>query len=133
MTEPMELAAEFDKLTGEKRTLEAEVATRKRRLDELGPQLLQLIEDGKLPPKFTAPSGRTIFLRRQLWARAKDGNWEQAIEALRQCGLDEYIQTNFSVQSVSAYVRDHDREGVPLPTPLAEALDVSEKFEVRAS
>jgi hypothetical protein len=75
--------------------------------------------------------GLTIYIHRQLWASAKDGNYEQACEALRKCGMGEYVQERFNTNSLSAFVRESERNQESLPKDLADAITVAEKFSLR--
>ena len=45
--------------------------------------------------------------------------------------LGDYVEETFNTNSLSAYVRELDREGKPLSTALAAVLDVSEVFKLR--
>lgn len=78
-----------------------------------------------------ATDGRTVYLQRQLWARAKDGNRVAVTEALVTVGLDDLVQPGFNVNQLSAYVRELDAAGEVVPPALADVIDVTETFALR--
>lgn len=131
MEELMQMAKQFVGHSRRKTELEAELSDVKKKMGELEPVLLTAIEEEKFPES-SRVDGMTVFLRRQVWASAKDGDYEAACEALRAAGLEEYVNTRFNVQSVSAYVRDLEREEIPLDPRLVAALNITEKFSVQA-
>lgn len=51
-------------------------------------------------------NGRTIYLRKQIWASVRDGNKRRACDVLRAEGLDELIEESFNTGTLSAYVRE---------------------------
>lgn len=131
MEEPMEMAKQFVALAKEKRDLEARLDHVKKGMKDLQPLLLAAIEEGRFPES-SRVDGTTVFLRKQTWASAKDGNYEAACAALIECGLEGYVNTRFNTNSVSAYVRDLEKEEIPIDPRLAEVLNITEKFEVQA-
>ena len=78
-----------------------------------------------------ATDGRLVFLHRQLWARAKDGDKDAVIHALEESGLTEFITTTFNTNTISGYVREQSKLDVPLPESLAASLQVDEVFQLR--
>ena len=78
-----------------------------------------------------ATDGRLVFLHRQLWARAKDGDKEAVIHALEESGLTEFITVGFNTNTISGYVREQSKLDVPLPESLAASLQVDEVFQLR--
>ena len=75
---------------------------------------------------------RTVYLHRQLWARPRDGDYASAVEALREVGLDEYVEEKFNVHSLSAVVREWDRNDEEVPEELAKSLEITEDIKVRS-
>lgn len=75
--------------------------------------------------------GKTIFIERRLWASAKNGDKQALCKALKRARLSEFVQETFNSQSLSALVREWDREGRPIPPSLREVLEVSEVFKLR--
>lgn len=116
-------------LTQRKRAAEGEVDELKRELARLESKLLEDFERAGVDSMRI--DGMTVYPHRQLFANARDGDKERAVEALRACGLDDYVKEQFNTQSLSAYVRELDELEEPLPEPLAEALDVYTKYTLR--
>jgi len=72
-----------------------------------------------------------VYVERKLWAKAKDGDKPAVCKALKRCRLGDYVEETFNTNSLSAYVRELDREGKPLSPALASVLDVSEVFKTQ--
>lgn len=119
----------YVELTKRKRQTEEDLDGLKKELARLEGQLLEDFERAGVDSMRI--DGMTVYPHRQLFANARDGDKERAVEALRACGLDDYVKEQFNTQSLSAYVRELDELEEPLPQPLAEALDVHEKYTLR--
>jgi hypothetical protein len=72
--------------------------------------------------------GRTVYLRRQLWAGAPDK--AAAHEALIAAGLGEYATKGFNTNSVSALYREWERDGIAPPPELAGVITTGERFSI---
>lgn len=142
--EPMQVAREFQEKCRELKDAEAEVARIKEDIKPLHAQMLDLIENEKLPQSFRGPLGGNIHQSSQLWASPKDGNHARLAEVLESLGLTEYLPKTVNSQSISAYVREFrdemgniviaENEGDPgLPKALADVLNMTEKFAVKAN
>lgn len=125
-----ELLKEFVDLQKLKADLDAELESCKKRLAEIEPILLDQFSQNSTS-KVTA-HGRTVYVHRQLWAKAKDGDKQAVIEALRASSLTQYVSETFNTNSLSAYVRELEAQGVPLPEPLAATIETSEVFSLRS-
>lgn len=66
--------------------------------------------------------GLTIYPQRQVYASAP-------IEAVKAAGLDELIGVN--TQSFSAWYREHELTGEPLPAALQDCIRVTERTTLR--
>lgn len=119
----------YVELTKRKRQAEGELDELKKELSRLETKLLEDFERAGVDSMRI--DGMTVYPHRQLFANARDGDKERAVEALRACGLDDYVKEQFNTQSLSAYVRELDELEEPLPPPLAEALDIHEKYTLR--
>jgi len=73
--------------------------------------------------------GRTVYMKRQLWARRPAGvaPADQAQAALA-AGLDYLVEPKVSTQGLSAYVRDMERADEALPPELDGFVRVDEVF-----
>lgn len=119
------------------------LALAEKDLKPLQEQMLQLIEDGKLPTSFKFGNG-TIYTQSQLWASPKDGNHARLTDVLKSLGLVEYLPQTVNSQSMSGFVREFRNdlgevvvqdEDHPdgLPKELAEVLNISERTSLKAS
>jgi hypothetical protein len=119
----------FVALDERRHQLEAEVDTIKAEATELEGRLLPQFEQSGT--ERIAIDGRTVYVERKLWAKAKGGNKAAVCKALKRAHLGDYVEQTFNSNSLSAYVRELDREERPLPPSLREVLEVSEVFKLR--
>jgi hypothetical protein len=120
----------FVALEERRRDLETEVDRIKAEAAALEQQLLPEFEQSGM--ERVSIDGRTVYVERKLWAKAKDGgNKAAACQVLRACGLDDYVEETFNTNSLSAFVRELDREGKPLTPSLAAVLEINEIFKLR--
>jgi len=119
----------FVALEERRKQLEAEVETIKAESSELEVRLLPQFEQSGT--ERIAIDGRTVYVERKLWAKAKDGDKPSVCKALKRCRLGDYVEETFNTNSLSAYVRELDREGKQLSPALAMVLDISEVFKLR--
>ena len=131
-----ELCDRFAELAAQRSDLEEQVSTVKKLQEELKQDILQRMQETGISRLRSERHERTIYLRRQLWAGAKDGEKEKAVQALRAAGLEEMVFETFSTQTLTRYVRDlaaeQDRDLPDLPPELAEGIQLTEKFDIRA-
>lgn len=115
-----------------------EATARKRKLES---ELIEIFQDTGTQ-KVTA-NGRTAYLHRTLYARAKNGK-ASVIEALREAGLGDYINDDYNASRLAGYVREveknlTDGKGgadpadiiAALPEPLREVVAVGETYAIR--
>lgn len=126
-----DVVARYVELTQRRKALEAEADDVKKQLIAIESELLDAFAETGVSS--IRAGGGTISLRRELWAGCKDGDYERACRALRAAGLDEFVQPRFNASQLSAYVRELDREGAPLPSSFAGAINVSEVFKLRVT
>jgi hypothetical protein len=112
-----------------RRQLETEIDAVKAEAAELEQRLLPQFEQSGV--ERLSIDGRTIYLERKLWAKARDGDKAAVCCALKRARLGDYVEETFNTNSLSAYVRELDREGRPLPPSLETVLDISEVFHLR--
>ena len=131
-----QLCDSFAELAVERSEHESNLDTVKGKMDELSKLILQRMQETGISRLRSSKHERTIFLRRQLWAKAKEGDKEAAMGALREAGLGDMIYETFNTNTLSKYIRDLANEqeaDLPtLPPELAVGVEVSEKFDVRA-
>lgn len=119
----------FVALEERRRQLEAEVDTIKAETADLESRLLPQFEQAGYEK--ISIDGRTVYIERKLWAKAKNGDKSAVCKALKRCRLGDYVEETFNTNSLSAYVRELDREERPLSPSLAAVLEVSEVFKLR--
>ncbi len=134
---------EFVKLEQEKADIKLRLKNIETRLGELDESLTkQFLEDGI---QSTRIDGRTVYLHRDLFASAKDGDKESVVTALKACNLGQYVKEDYNANSLKAYVREMVREAEEqariegrviedpakaLPEHLAVTLNISTVFSV---
>ena len=109
--------------------LEAQVEAIKKETAELETLLLPQFEQEAI--ERISIDGRTVYVERKLWAKAKDGDKPAVCKALKRCRLGDYVEETYNTNSLSAYIRELDREGKPLSQALATVLEISEVFKLR--
>jgi hypothetical protein len=119
----------FVALEEQRHRLETEIDTIKAEAAELERRLLPQFEQSGT--ERIAIDGRTVYVERKLWAKPKDGDKPAVCKALKRCRLGDYVEETFNTNSLSAYVRELDREERPLPPTLAAVLEVSEVYKLR--
>jgi hypothetical protein len=134
---------EFVALEDEKADIKARLRAIESRLGELDESLTkQFLDDGI---QSTRIDGRTVYLHRDIYASAKDGDKEAVVAALKACDLGQYVKEDYNANSLKAYVREMVREAEDraraegrviddpakaLPEHLAATLNISTVFSV---
>ena len=127
---------QYIELTDLKRRLEAQLKDTKSRMAELEPHIVeQFQEDGTQSVNM---DGFTVYLNRQLFASAADGDKDAMIQAMKGCGDESWsflVRDSVNSQSLSARIRecDLDENGMPmLPDSLQDVIKVAEVFRLGA-
>ena len=134
---------EFVSLEKEKADLKQQLKQVQERLDELDRKLTeQFLQDGMESSKI---DGRTVYLRRDIYASAKEGCREAVVAALKACQLSQYVREDYNAKSVEAMVRELvkaaeeearldnrvlDDPATAVPPPLAETLKISSVYSI---
>jgi len=120
----------FITATREKRALEDEIKVIKAKIAKAEEKLLVEMTDAGVQ-RVTA-DGATVYIQRQLWASKAAGvSDEDAADALIEAGLEDMVKLKFNSNTVSAYVRELDKNEQALSPELAAVLSIAEKFSVR--
>jgi len=119
----------FVALEERRRQLEEEIDQLKAEAVELEQALMPQFEQAGI--ERVSIDGRTVYVERKLWASAKNGDKQALCKALKRARLSQFVQETFNSQSLSALVREWDRDGRPMPPSLREVLEVSEVFKLR--
>ena len=137
---------EFVKLENERAEIEERLKALKQRQDELEQALIpQFIADGMDAMKL---DGRTIGIKRDIFASPRDGNKQAVIDGFKQNDeVKAYVKEDFNSASVSKWVREiaadvreqceaqdklFDEKAIEaaLPAPLNQALKVAFVFKL---
>ena len=94
--------SEYVGLALRKKELKTELSHVDSRMSELEDVILGHFEESSIA-KLTM-TGVTLYVHRQLWAHARDGDKQRAVRALQVAGMDEFV--TFNTQSVSALFRE---------------------------
>ncbi len=120
----------YVELEKERRDLEDRLKAVKAESEKLGASLLEQFAEAGI--QNARVNGLTVYVHRQLWASAVDGNYEAACQALRDSGYGEFIQTRFNINQVSAIARELDKGGQSYPPQWEGAIKVAEVFALRS-
>ena len=113
-----------------KRSLEGELNALKEELEPLEAAILEdFAADGIDSIRLSV--NQLVYLQRQLWAHAVDGNYPRAVRALRRAGLKDLVDQRFNVNTLSAWCRERDAAGQALPKTFTGAIEVAQVFQIR--
>ena len=127
---PRTVAQQYADLLDRKNRLEAELEQVKRVLGEQEPGVIAYFEQAGVTA-VRLDGGRSLHLLRQLHAaRAKEATDDDVIAALEAAGLGDMVKEKVTWPTVSAYARECDREGRPLPAALEGKIVVHEMYKV---
>ncbi len=130
MNDMKECLQKFIEASKTKKELEARLKDAISDLKEEEEKLLAYFEE--LGVESLSSGDTTVYLHRQIWARAKDGNKDAVIHALKDTELADMVQETFNTNTLSAWVRECEREGRAIPDNLKDTLAITEDFSVRA-
>lgn len=116
----IEIKKQLDELDAQTKKLKAE-------FDALEPEVITYLEQEGLDR--VTLDGRTVSIRRQLWASVNKEN-PFALDILRDNGLEDFIEEKVNSQRISSYVREFEKNGQEIPEWCKEALNLTEKFNV---
>ncbi len=119
-------------LTRDKRKLEAELNSKKKRIAILEPRVAEWMALNEY--KALKVNDTTAILHRELFAsliRDEDGTHTSAHKALQESGLGYLVKEDVATQSLKAYVKNADKTGDPIPEGALPFIKISEVFQVR--
>lgn len=114
-------------LDDEKRDLEVRLKEISEERKGLEQEVLDLFAEAGISSMKV--DGRTVSLRRELWASPLDGQKDVACEYLKNNGLGVYVNETFNSLSISAYVRERV-ENDDLPAGFTDFFNVTEKYKI---
>ena len=125
--DPQEMLACFEILSRKKKELKGELKNIEDELSSYEEGVMTYFEKNGI--QNIKKNGMTIFLKRQLWAGKEEGiTGAEAVEALKEAGLDDYIGP--STQGLSAYLRELDANGEGIPQELQGKIKLTEKITI---
>jgi hypothetical protein len=125
-TAPLARVHRFVELSLRKRDLQAQL----REIEADLQALMEPVKDEMAAAglkNMSLENGVTVYLRREIWAKAKDGNRRAVVDALQSVGLDDMV--SFNTQSLTAYVRRADEANDELPSALREVIELTEEYK----
>lgn len=104
----------------------------KEEADKLEQQIVDMYADAGVPS--LSLDGKTVYLHRSTYAQRLPGlTSEDVMEALRKSGHGDIVKDSVNGQTLNALVRElcDGDEPKGLPEPLAEVLEMGERFAIR--
>ena len=119
---------QFIELNREKKILKQQLAKIEEEITVLEEILLEQFQNLGMS-KITIEKN-TVYLKKRLFVSPKNGDRTAVIEALKDSGLENFIQENFNTNTLSAYVKEQAECGFELPKLLSDSLQIFEKFSL---
>lgn len=119
----------FIELETRKRELKEELERLEAEKAEIEQSLLKHFEESGIQK--VSMNGMTVYLHRQIWASAKEGNKEALCNALKKSPLKDLVYITYNSNKLSAIVREYESEGKSLPRSIADLIEVTEQFSIR--
>jgi len=124
----VELIKTYLNFDRQRKKLELQVKDLKEKLAKLMPKVEEeLLQAGVDSLKL---DGASVWMRSQLWAKPKNGDYERACKALEEAGLSDFVRERFNTNTLSAYVRELRDNDQPLPESFDGVIEVSEVTKV---
>ncbi len=131
-----ELYAELAEAQKALRVIKDALAAAKKTCGDLSDEALDRMLDSGTQSVNT--HGVTLYIHRQLWVGAKDGNKARACVELERAGLEEFVGWSFNTNSLSAHFRELAKD-TDWETPedlltgsLKDALTITDVYQVRS-
>jgi vacuolar-type H+-ATPase subunit E/Vma4 len=109
--------------------LEALLEANKKERTELESGLLKEFSEAGV--QSVKMNGNTVYLRRDIYAKVKDGLQGKLIRVFRAIGMKDLVKTTILSQTLSALVREADKGETVLHASIANCVDVAEKYSLR--
>ena len=131
------IAQDFVAIADEISVLESRVETLKEKKKGLSEQLVGMFTDEaveKLTVSDAANTRRTLYIHTSVYAKLKEGlEREHGLEALRLSKLQGFIAEQWNTQTLSAWVREQQRNGEAIPDPMQKVFTFDPKHEIRVN
>jgi hypothetical protein len=119
------------RLRKDREAIKVKLAKVETQLAAIEPKVLEWLQENGFPR--ISHDGVTLYIRRELWASLAEGvEIEFLKDAIAATGHDPalIVRERANAQTLSAFVREFDARGEPLPNSLAAAVKVSETFKL---
>jgi len=116
-------------LTSEKREIESRLRAVQDELNILEPAITDAYAEEGLQSLHL--DGYTAYLQQELWASPLDGDYDRLCDELIGNGLADMVQRRTNTNTLSAWVREHRREGIPIPEGILSTMTITERYRVR--
>ena len=131
-----ELLRTYTSYANHKSRVDSEAKRIAQKMAQISDAVIAAFQDNALE-KWTS-NGRTLSLRRELWAGHQEDQKENLLEALKAAGLHEYVSEGYNTMSLSAFVREADPDSqltpeeiiAKLPPEIQPFIKVSEKIKI---
>ncbi len=119
-------------LIAKKRRLESELRSVKGEISSIEDVCInEMITNGipRLPLDLDDGSRITLYLDKRRYAKPKDHS--MLARAFEDLGMGDLVKTRVNPQTLNAYVREYDQNGIPLPTIIDDCLEYHEDISIR--
>jgi hypothetical protein len=125
-----DLVKRIVRLRKEREAAQAKADKLKAQMEELEPKVLEWFSE--IGSDQMRIDGVTVHIRRELWASVGENGVDFLKDALDAAGIDPttIVAERANTQTLSALVREFDRDGRPLPNSLSAAVKVTEKYRL---
>lgn len=125
----MDTVKRYAALANEKTQLDDRLKAIEREMKALNDQVLEWFASNSVDK--VKLEGRTLYLRRELWATRPEGvTLEQQIAALQAAGLADMCAPRINSQTLSAFCREREAAGEPLPPSFAGVIEAKPTFKI---
>lgn len=127
-----DLVRRYKDLRAAEKEADSERAAVKEEADKLEQQIVDMYSDAGVPS--LSIDGKTVYLHRSTYAQRLPGlTSEDVMAALRASGHGDIVKDTVNGQTLNALVRElcDGDEPKGLPEPLAEVLEMGERFAIR--
>jgi hypothetical protein len=130
------MVKEFAELYAEEERLKEELEAVKKKRDVIMEPLMQalLLTGTQSVPILAKGRKYTVHLHKSIWAKAKGGDKDRVMRALKLSGM-EYsgiVAEGYNSNTLSGLVRESLAQGREIPREIAAVIDIDERVELRA-
>ena len=120
--------AEYIELTARKRALDDDLKELNERLVLIELELLDQFEAAGVDK--IGKDGYTLYMARSLRPRAKDGDRERMLEAIKANGYGDLVKEDIHPKRLEAIVKEFDGQG-EMPDWAKDTIEIYEQYNIR--